>query len=58
MISEKDDPAMAPSRRVRNPFGRRESGLDQLQVLIPDPTWRSPNASDIVGAIKSLGKNT
>jgi hypothetical protein len=33
------------------------SGLDQLQGALIT-AWRSPNASDIVGAIKSLGKNT
>src|SRR5580693_2478034 len=36
---------------------RRESRLDQMQgVLIT--AWRSPNTSDIVGAIKSPGKTT
>src|SRR5579862_2575638 len=31
---------------------------NQVQVLIAGKAWRSPNASDIVGAIKSPGKTT
>jgi hypothetical protein len=47
-----------PTKLPRNPDKGAEKAADQLQVLIADTAWRSQNASDIVGAIKSPGENT